>query len=130
MSWRSWWTGCVGIGGVTPYGGRREYSQTVRYLAEACEQLTASGRAGLAVPVLRKAVDRITSALMDMDDSSGSSAPSCTASWDCPRGRARRHRRTRPVRPTALIASGARRCWAGCAPRSTSEVGEEIAEYP
>ena len=24
----------------TPYGGRREYSQTVRNLAEACEQLT------------------------------------------------------------------------------------------
>jgi hypothetical protein len=30
--------------------------------------------------VLRKTVDRITSALVDMDDSSGSSAPSCTAS--------------------------------------------------
>jgi hypothetical protein len=43
MSWRSWWTGCVGIGGVTPYEGRREYSQTVRNLAEACEQLIASG---------------------------------------------------------------------------------------
>jgi hypothetical protein len=31
--------------------------------------------------VLRKAVDRTTSALMEMDDSLGSSAPSCTASW-------------------------------------------------
>jgi hypothetical protein len=29
------------------------------------------GRTGQAVPVLRKAVDRITSALMYMDDSSG-----------------------------------------------------------
>jgi hypothetical protein len=54
-----------------PYRGRREYSRTVRTLAEACERLIASGRAGQAVPVLRKAVDRITSALMYMDDSSG-----------------------------------------------------------
>jgi hypothetical protein len=99
MSWRSWWTGCVGIGGVTPYGGRREYSQTVRNLAEACEQLIASGRAGQAVPVLRKAVDRITSAVMGMDDSSGSSAPSCTASWDSPRGRARRTAEPDPFDP-------------------------------
>lgn len=99
MSWRSWWTGCVGIGGVTPYGGRREYSQTVRNPAEGCEQLIASGRAGQAVPVLRKAVDRITSALMGMDDSSGSSAPSCTASWDCPRGRARRTAEPDPFDP-------------------------------
>jgi uncharacterized Zn finger protein len=54
-----------------PYRGRREYSQNVRALAEACERLIASGRAGQAVPVLRRAVDRITSALMYMDDSSG-----------------------------------------------------------
>ncbi len=54
-----------------PYRGRREYSQTVRTLAEPCERLIASGQAGQAVPVLRKAVDRITSALMYMDDSSG-----------------------------------------------------------
>jgi hypothetical protein len=54
-----------------PYRGRREYSQTVRALAEACERLIASGQPGQAVPVLRRAVDRITSALMYMDDSSG-----------------------------------------------------------
>jgi hypothetical protein len=54
-----------------PYQGRREYSQTVRALAEACERLIASGQPGQAVPVLRRAVDRITSALMYMDDSSG-----------------------------------------------------------
>jgi hypothetical protein len=54
-----------------PYRGRREYSQTVRVLAEACERLIASGQPGQAVPMLRKAVDRITSALMYMDDSSG-----------------------------------------------------------
>ncbi len=54
-----------------PYRGRRAYSQTVRALAEACERLIASGQPGQAVPVLRRAVDRITSALMYMDDSSG-----------------------------------------------------------
>jgi hypothetical protein len=54
-----------------PYRGRREYSQTARELSEACDQLIASGQAGRTVPVLRKAVDRITSALMYMDDSSG-----------------------------------------------------------
>jgi hypothetical protein len=54
-----------------PYRGRREYSQTVRALAEACERLIASGQPGQAVPMLRRAVDRITSALMYMDDSSG-----------------------------------------------------------
>jgi hypothetical protein len=54
-----------------PYRSRREYSPTVRNLAEACERLIASDRAGQAVPVLRKAVDRIISALMYMDDSSG-----------------------------------------------------------
>jgi hypothetical protein len=54
-----------------PYRGRREYSHTVRALAEACERLIASGQPGQAVPMLRRAVDRITSALMYMDDSSG-----------------------------------------------------------
>jgi hypothetical protein len=54
-----------------PRWGRREYSQTVRALAEACERLIASGQPGQAVPVLRKAVDRTTNALMNMDDSSG-----------------------------------------------------------
>jgi hypothetical protein len=54
-----------------PHRGRREYSQTVRTLAEACERLIASGQPEQAVPVLRKAVDRITNALMNMDDSSG-----------------------------------------------------------
>jgi hypothetical protein len=53
------------------YRGRREYSQAARQLAEECDRLVASGDAGLAVAVLRKAVDRITSALMYMDDSSG-----------------------------------------------------------
>jgi hypothetical protein len=54
-----------------PRAGRREYSQAARGLAGCCERLLASGRAGEAVPVLRKAVDRMTAALMYMDDSSG-----------------------------------------------------------
>ncbi|XVU23582.1 hypothetical protein ACQPZJ_41035 [Actinoplanes sp. CA-054009] len=54
-----------------PYSGRREYSQDVRALAAACEKLLAEGAAAQAVPVLRKAVDRITRALTYMDDSSG-----------------------------------------------------------
>lgn len=54
-----------------PYRGRREYSQTARALAEACERLINSERAAQAVPVLRKAVDRMTRSLMYIDDSSG-----------------------------------------------------------
>ncbi|MBM0238576.1 hypothetical protein JNW88_18005 [Micromonospora sp. ATA32] len=54
-----------------PYRGRREHSQTARQVAEECDRLVAGGRADLAVPVLRKAVDRITRALMYLDDSSG-----------------------------------------------------------
>ncbi|MEU2612403.1 DUF6880 family protein [Micromonospora sp. NPDC007271] len=54
-----------------PYRGRREYSQAARQVAEEGARLVAVGRAELAVPVLRKAVDRITRALMYMDDSSG-----------------------------------------------------------
>jgi hypothetical protein len=54
-----------------PYRGRREYSQTARHVAEECARLVAVGRADLAAPVLRKAVDRVTRALMYMDDSSG-----------------------------------------------------------
>lgn len=54
-----------------PYRGRREYARAARDLAEACEQLLGSGEASQVVAVLRKAVDRITSALLSMDDSSG-----------------------------------------------------------
>jgi hypothetical protein len=71
MAWRSCGPAAFGIGGVTPTRAAVEYSQTVRNLAQACERLIASSRAGQAVPVLRKAADRITSAQMYMDDSSG-----------------------------------------------------------
>jgi hypothetical protein len=50
-----------------PRARRREYSQAARELAVRCERLLATG----VVPVLRRAVDRITKALMYMDDSSG-----------------------------------------------------------
>ena len=54
-----------------PYRGRREYSQAARHVAETCERLIGSGAEARVVPVLRKAVDRMTRALMYMDDSSG-----------------------------------------------------------
>jgi hypothetical protein len=54
-----------------PYRGRREYSQAARELAEQCEALIDAGAAATVVPVLRKAVDRMTTALTYMDDSSG-----------------------------------------------------------
>ncbi|EFC83286.1 lipopolysaccharide assembly protein LapB [Parafrankia sp. EUN1f] len=54
-----------------PRAGRREYSEAALELADCCERLLADGGARAVVPVLRKAVDRMTRALMYMDDSSG-----------------------------------------------------------
>jgi hypothetical protein len=54
-----------------PYAGRRAYSQTAREVANRCATLIDAGDAAVAVPVLRKAVERMTSALMYMDSSSG-----------------------------------------------------------
>jgi len=54
-----------------PYAGRDAYSRAVREVADRCERLIDAGEAAVAVPVLRKAVDRMTSALMYMDSSSG-----------------------------------------------------------
>ncbi|ABW14724.1 conserved hypothetical protein [Parafrankia sp. EAN1pec] len=54
-----------------PRAGRREYSQAALELADRCERLLAAGSASAVAPVLRKAVDRMTGALMYMDDSSG-----------------------------------------------------------
>jgi hypothetical protein len=54
-----------------PRAGRQEYSQTARELAGRCERLLAAGDAAGVAPVLRRAVDRMTKALMYMDDSSG-----------------------------------------------------------
>ncbi|MFJ8691284.1 DUF6880 family protein [Micromonospora wenchangensis] len=54
-----------------PYSGRDSYSRTARKVADRCEELIEVGEASVAVPVLRKAVDRMTNALMYMDSSSG-----------------------------------------------------------
>jgi tetratricopeptide (TPR) repeat protein len=54
-----------------PYAGRHAYSQTAREVADRCMMLIGAGEAAVAVPVLRKAVDRMTSALMYLDSSSG-----------------------------------------------------------
>jgi hypothetical protein len=54
-----------------PYSGRRPYSRAARDLITECERLLATGEAAVAVPVLRKAVNRIARALMYLDDSSG-----------------------------------------------------------
>lgn len=53
-----------------PRRGRREYSQRARQVAAACEALLATEPA--AVPALtQRAIERITSSLMYMDDSNG-----------------------------------------------------------
>ncbi len=54
-----------------PYSGRDAYSRTAREVADRCERLIDVGEAAVAVPLLRKAVDRMTNALMYMDSSSG-----------------------------------------------------------
>ena len=54
-----------------PYAGGRVYSRTAREVADRCSRLIDAGEAAVTVPVLRKAVDRMTSALMYLDSSSG-----------------------------------------------------------
>jgi hypothetical protein len=54
-----------------PYAGRHTYSRAAREVADRCASLIDAGEAAVAVPVLRKAVDRMTTALMYMDSSSG-----------------------------------------------------------
>lgn len=54
-----------------PYAGRDAYSRAAREVADRCARLIDADEAAVAVPVLRKAVDRMTSALMYMDSSSG-----------------------------------------------------------
>ncbi|GAA3780298.1 hypothetical protein GCM10022225_80730 [Plantactinospora mayteni] len=54
-----------------PYAGRDAYSRAAREVADRCQRLIDAGEAAVAVPVLRKAADRMTSALMYMDSSSG-----------------------------------------------------------
>jgi hypothetical protein len=54
-----------------PYYGRREYSQRAQEVAGAIEDMVATEMATDAVPLARRAVERVTTALQYMDDSSG-----------------------------------------------------------
>jgi hypothetical protein len=54
-----------------PYHGRREYSDRAREVALALAGMIEAGRAADAVPLARRAVERVTSSLLHIDDSSG-----------------------------------------------------------
>ena len=54
-----------------PYRGRDEYSGRAREVAGAIADMIESGGAADAVPLARRAVERVTAAMLQMDDSSG-----------------------------------------------------------
>src|SRR5579859_7178812 len=54
-----------------PYRGRREYSQRAQAVAAAVADMIEAGDAASAGPLARRAVERVTAALMYMDDSAG-----------------------------------------------------------
>jgi signal transduction histidine kinase len=54
-----------------PYRGRGEYSERAREVAGAIADMVESGGAADAVPLARRAVERVTAAMLHMDDSSG-----------------------------------------------------------
>ncbi|HLK00744.1 MAG TPA: hypothetical protein VKU39_12665 [Streptosporangiaceae bacterium] len=54
-----------------PYHGRREYSQRAQAVAAAVADMIEAGDAASASPLARRAVERVTAALMYMDDSAG-----------------------------------------------------------
>ena len=54
-----------------PYRGRGEYSKRAREAAGAITDMIESGGAADAVPLARRAVERVTAATLHMDDSSG-----------------------------------------------------------
>lgn len=54
-----------------PYHGRREYSDRAREVATVLAGMIEVGRAADAVPLARRAVERVTSSLPHIDDSSG-----------------------------------------------------------
>lgn len=54
-----------------PYHGRGEYSERARETAGAIADMIESGQAADAVPLARRAVERVTAAMLHMDDSSG-----------------------------------------------------------
>lgn len=54
-----------------PYAARREYATRAADVAAGIRALVGDGRARDAVPLARRAVDLVTSALMYLDDSPG-----------------------------------------------------------
>lgn len=54
-----------------PYHGRREYSDRAQQVAVVLAGMIEAGRAADAVPLARRAVERVTSSLLHIDDSSG-----------------------------------------------------------
>jgi hypothetical protein len=54
-----------------PHHGRREYSQRAQAVAAAVADMIEAGDAASAGPLARRAVERVTAALMYMDDSAG-----------------------------------------------------------
>ncbi len=54
-----------------PYSGRREYSQRAQAVAAAVAVMIEAGDAASAGPLARRAVERVTAALLYMDDSAG-----------------------------------------------------------
>jgi hypothetical protein len=54
-----------------PYSGRREYSQRAQAVAAGVADMIEAGDAAGAGPLARRAVERVTAALMYMDDSAG-----------------------------------------------------------
>jgi hypothetical protein len=54
-----------------PHRGRGEYSGRAREVAGAIADMIESGGAADAVPLARRAVERVTAAMLHMDDSSG-----------------------------------------------------------
>ena len=54
-----------------PYRGRREYAQRAQAVAAAVADMIEAGDAASAGPLARRAVERVTAALMYMDDSAG-----------------------------------------------------------
>jgi hypothetical protein len=54
-----------------PYSGRREYSQCAEAVVAAVANMIEAGDAASAGPLARRAVERVTAALMYMDDSAG-----------------------------------------------------------
>jgi hypothetical protein len=55
-----------------PYAGRREYFNRAGDVADAIEAMLACGMAADAVPLARRAIERVIAALQYMDDSTGS----------------------------------------------------------